>query len=140
MNSYPFYPNFFKKLGVFISSTSFVSVVTLNYFAEINVPFQILNFFICLGLFLTATSKEKEENKKTHEKRYTALKLSFIFSFSLLIALELYNLFSSSPLKNPSFILVAMIGLIFYLIIFNFLLIQLKNFLNLSNLFSLFKK
>lgn len=105
----PLYNYFFKYIGLLLSISG-LALVLLDYS-----KFEILIYF---GLLIIAFAKEKTENQNTVNARNEVFKSIFGFYLSLMIALNLVQIFSPDFIFQPGPFIYVGIPIILYLLLF----------------------
>jgi hypothetical protein len=123
MNTYPLYPNQFKKIGFGIAILSLL----VSFCVLLQGALDEKNFLLCqalglVGLVFIIFSKEKEENSIIVSYRYEAFKASFGFLISLVIAITFVAIIYTVTFDKYNVLLLSYIGTLFYITYFNILM------------------
>jgi hypothetical protein len=93
---------------------------------SISVRPDLLDWGLCVGLFLVAVSKERRENFFTRKIRYIALNTSQVFSIALMLSLEFVSLIHNKRFEYPILVIIK-VNLLFFIFVFHILLIKNSN-------------
>jgi hypothetical protein len=117
----------FKFVGLLISLVAIAILVLqkitgvffIQSFPE-NQQSQLLILLISVGLYITAFSRESIDDHRIRQIRNKSVQAGFILILSTMIAFSFVSILRQLPSSQSSFPLILLIGILFYLIIFNF--------------------
>ena len=127
VTSFPLLSHRFKVVGLLITLAAIAILVLqiitgeffIQSFAE-NQQSQLLFLLISFGLYITAFSKESLDDYRIKRIRNKSAQAGFILTLSTVISFSLVSILRQLPSSQTSLPFILLIGILFYLIIFNF--------------------